>query len=94
MGYRITYTQFARKQMLVSKRSTLLKRIVVPVILISFLIAVCWVGWSSHTIRYWLLPGDPQITEQALGEFVLDLKKGRALSDALTSFCCEIMSNA
>jgi hypothetical protein len=43
-------------------------------------------------VREVLLPGDPAVTAAALEGFVLDIKEGDTLVDAITAFCQEIVN--
>lgn len=49
-------------------------------------------------VRQWvlefLIPGDAQVTTSAFSQFVSDLRSGEQLSDAVTTFCQEILAHA
>jgi hypothetical protein len=45
-------------------------------------------------IRKHLLPGDPEITEAALGQLIGDIQNGERFSEAITTFCREIIDSA
>lgn len=94
MGYRITYGYAIHKKMFVLKHNKHFKAAVTILIICVLLIGFGLLGWSNQKIRTWLLPGDAQVTEQAIDEFVCNIKEGANLSDAIVAFCDEIISNA
>ena len=93
MGYRIIYASGKSKKHSITRHHSLQKRIISYIVLLTILIGVGWIGWSNRTIRSWLLPGNPQVTERALQGFVSNIKSGEALSDAVAAFCNEIIRN-
>ena len=52
--------------------------------------------WPAGTeiVRQALIPGDPEVTVTAVDNLVSGLKDGQQLSDAVTTFCREIIANA
>ena len=50
-------------------------------------------AFSIRPIRYFLLPGNPTVTEQALNVLVEDIKAGEPVSDAITTFCQTILED-
>ena len=48
--------------------------------------------WTS--LWYQILPGDPVVTQSALGTMVTDLKAGLPFSQAAAAFCTEIFHSA
>jgi len=91
MGYRITYGQTLRKTNLPTnqKKTTMKKWIYFALVCVLLVFAL-----SFGTVRRYLLPGDPVVTERALRELVSDLRTGEKVSDAVTAFCREILDNA
>ena len=91
MGYRITYGQDVIKSKLPPDRSKVVFRRIILAVLacVALLLAL-----SSATIRRYLLPGDPVVTERALQGLVSDLRSGEKVFDAVTAFCQEILNNA
>lgn len=94
MGYRITYGKTAVKEELKIKNYKFYKLLIICSVALILVISIGWIGWSNQTIRHWMLPGDAEVTEMALQDLVVDIKKGESLSDAVTAFCHEIISNA
>lgn len=45
-------------------------------------------------LEYWLLPGDPEVTAQALSELVKTLRQGTNAGQAVASFCGSILRGA
>ena len=91
MGYRITYGQTVMKTDLLTERK---KSTVKKWICSALLCGVLVFALSSGTIRRYLLPGDPVVTERALRELASDIYSGEKVSDAVTAFCREILDNA
>ena len=45
-------------------------------------------------LEYWLLPGDPEVTAQALSELVKTLRQGTNAGQAVVAFCGSILRGA
>lgn len=45
-------------------------------------------------LEYWLLPGNPEVTEQALSELVKTLRQGTNAGQAVAAFCGSILRGA
>lgn len=45
-------------------------------------------------LEYWLLPGDPEVTAQALSELVKTLRQGTNAGQAVAAFCGNILRGA
>lgn len=84
MGYKIAYSpQTTHKYPLKKEKKIPVKWIVTGALLIGLLAG----GWKL------LLPGDPEITQAALGHLAEDIRSGESLSQAITAFCQEIIDN-
>lgn len=81
MAYRIEYP---------GKRKT--RRFPVWVLLLVILAAVLAI--PKQTLAYWLLPGDPEVTAQALSELVETLRQGANAGQAVAAFCKSIVQGA
>ena len=46
-----------------------------------------------HPIRHFLLPGNPEVTEQALSALVTDIQEGQTPMEAITTFCRTILED-
>ena len=91
MGYRIIYGQDGIKtKLLPDRRMVVLRKWVI----LAFACVALVLSLSSKTVRHYLLPGDPVVTEKALQELVSDLRDGEKVSEAVTAFCQEILDNA
>lgn len=93
MGYRITYdgTGGVRtKTFYQPKRLPCL----IGAFLILFLLLTC-AFWpeGKDQIKQILIPGDPDITQQAVSDLIVDLQNGESISDSVTAFCREIISH-
>lgn len=81
MAYRIEYP---------GKRKT--RRFPVWVLLLVILTAVLAI--PKQTLVYWLLPGDSEVTAQALSELVETLRQGANAGQAVAAFCKSIVQGA
>ncbi len=45
-------------------------------------------------LEYWLLPGNPEVTAQALSELVRTLRQGTNAGQAVAAFCGSILRGA
>lgn len=81
MAYRIEYP---------GKRKT--RRFPVWVLLLVILTAVLAI--PKQALVYWLLPGDPEVTAQALSELVETLRQGANAGQAVAAFCKSIVQGA
>ena len=45
-------------------------------------------------LQYWLLPGNPEVTAQALSELVKTLRQGTNAGQAVAAFCGSILRGA
>lgn len=91
MSYRISYEKnMVKKDLLSDQSATRLNRWIISAVICILLVCAL----SSSTVRSYLLPGDPQITEAALNELADDLREGESVADAVTAFCREILNNA
>lgn len=45
-------------------------------------------------LEYWLLPGNPEVTAQALSEIVKTLRQGTNAGQAVAAFCGSILRGA
>ena len=90
MGYKIIYqsNNQSRKCRIASrKEKTALICILVAVI---FLVA----GLYGERIYSWVIPGNMQITEQALEKLAESLKSGESVQIAVVAFCQDIIDHA
>jgi len=93
VSYRITYGK-TREVRTGNRIGKAYKHLIIWIMTLFIAISICWIGWSNSEIRQYILPGDPQITEVALEQLVLDIRNGESISDAIATFCQEIMDNA
>ena len=94
MGYRVVYGKTLEKTQFKDKKQQTTKQIAVWAVALFAAIGICWIGWSHPDIRHYLLPGDPEITGEALDQLIDNIKDGDSLSDAVTAFCKEIIDSA
>lgn len=94
MGYRIDYGSFKPAK---SKKKINIPRVIAMTtgFLAAFFLAT-GLFWESgrQKLQRFLLPGDPDVTGQALETMISQIKDGEPLSDAVTAFCKEVIDGA
>lgn len=91
MGYRIEYDgNMVEKTVLYKKKRWKLVTWIVAVVAV---FGCLLLPRGRELTREVLIPGDDQITIQALERYVDDLKAGTSFVDATESFCREILQN-
>lgn len=94
MGYRIEYGQSLKKEtvhpfpIFKIKKATVYTALIVVAVII-FLLCI-----GTESIRSFILPGDPVVTEHALNTFAEQIRVGEPLKDAAAAFCHEIIVGA
>ena len=61
---------------------------------IFLIIAFAVLAVPKDDLEYWLLPGDPEVTAQALSELVKTLRQGTNAGQAVAAFCGNILRGA
>ena len=92
MSYAIEYNSGHSRKTQLKKRKLFIKKKTHLVTL--GVIAALVVLLHINAIRKWLLPGDPEVTERAVGVMVDELKSGDSLQEAFDAFCKEVISGA
>ena len=90
MGYTIQYSPESNKKYPLNKKPRNLGRVLL-LLLIS--VALFFAVKYRTVIFRSLLPGDPDVTADALRGLISDMREGSA-SDAITAFCREIIDYA
>lgn len=92
MGYRIEYESIGRIPRQQRKKGTGVLFAAIVILLVLGAIAVKTVGleWVQEV----LLPGDPDVTAEALENMITGLQEGAGIIEAFKTFCKEIMENA
>lgn len=91
MGYRVSYDLVSAPKVRRNKKWTGIAAIAVICVLL--ICATVFKTAALPWIRDFLIPGDPDVTATALTELVNDLRDGVSFTDAVTTFCREIISN-
>ena len=94
MSYKIIYdpeqnNRYPNKIRIKSKA-----KILTAVILALMIIILALYPPVTKALEFFLLPGDPVQTRQAVAGLVDDLKFGSDVKDAVTAFCLEILNGA
>ena len=94
MGYLMEYgCGTAVKKPARKKRRGILPIIAGITVLTSFF-ALHMFPEAGISLRDYLLPGDGAVTAQALQNMASDLREGESLSDAVTAFCQQILTQS
>lgn len=81
MAYRIDYTGRRKKRRF-------------PYWIFLILAFVVLLAVPKDDLEYWLLPGNPEVTAQALSELVKTLRQGTNAGQAVAAFCGSILRGA
>ena len=93
MGYRVDYSP-VRKVRNAEKRTLRLPALTMLFFLLFVFLVLSFWPRGSVLLREILIPGDPDITVQALEAFARNLRSGEELSGALEVFCRTIVKEA
>jgi len=91
MGYRIEYGQTVKYETDTNFKNNKNVAYIIVSIVAAIVFLLC-IGTDS--VRSLLLPGDPQITEQALNTFAQQVRAGESFGNAAEAFCREIIAGA
>lgn len=99
MGYQISYGQSGARKTRKSKLPTIMfdKTHLLAsccVLLCILLLAVCVIPQFRLFLRNMILPGDPDVTANALEQMVDAIGAGESVQTALTEFCRNILKGA
>ena len=94
MSYRISYSSVSIPEH-VSASQTAKKRAVLRLLIavIICVIGVCVLKGHTDTILNLVLPGDPEVTKNAIEIMSDEIKAGSSLKDAIVAFCEEIVGS-
>lgn len=81
MAYRIDYPGRRKKRRF-------------PYWILLILVFAVLLAVPKDDLEYWLLPGDPEVTAQALSELVKTLRQGTNAGQAMAAFCGSILRGA
>lgn len=93
MGYVIQYNPENNKKFPVKALGKRRRKWLTALILTAIILGMMRTELGSW-IKMWLLPGDAVQTEASLSAFVENIRAGEPLSDAVTTFCREIIDHA
>ena len=91
MGYKIEYGQTVKFVQQKTKDSNKNLKIAVLVLVLALASAFLL---RNDSVRSFILPGDPSVTEEALNTFADQVRAGEPFKDAAVAFCQDIISNA
>ena len=81
MAYRIDYPGRRKKRRF-------------PYWILLILVFAVLLAVPKDDLEYWLLPGDPEVTAQALSELVKTLRQGANAGQVVAAFCGSILRGA
>ena len=91
MSYQIQYKSVGQKKYTKHKLPFRLSR--KRTVLLLAVTALIFISLCFSRVRYLFIPGDPEVTEQAISNMVEALRSGESVGDAVTAFCQEIINN-
>ena len=91
MGYEIRYAGHEPSS---RKPGTRLPALTAGFFLAFLLLTHAFWPAGASKLRQLVLPGDSEVTGQAVASLVEDLREGQAVGDAVTTFCREILAHA
>ena len=95
MAYRISYDNGTTSKWN-EKQSSQKKRIFLRLLVVVLIcvLGVSFLGGTMDALLEFLIPGDPDVTKQAISKMVEEIKSGNSLKEAITTFCKGIVENA
>ncbi len=91
MGYKVLYPQVGKRRYSGCRKMSNKTQLAV-FITICFVLMLAIIHWGVGLS--WLLPGDPEVTGDALQAMIDSLRDGEALGDAVVTFCREVVAGA
>lgn len=93
MDYRVQYESIGAGQPQKPERNRICGVIAVVLVCAAVMGAVIVKTVGLPWVETFLIPADPQVTENAWNALAEDLRSGERITDAVTAFCREIMAN-
>lgn len=94
MGYSIQYgTSGKLEESWHANKKKIKRKIAAAVLVCAAVLALLFSG-SVEAVRDFLVPGNPEITKAAFAQFTENIRQGNNVSDAIYTFCREIIENA
>ena len=87
MSYQIQYEPEKNRKFPVRNKK---KNNPTAAVVVALILVVC-MGIGLRT--GWLIPGDPQVTTEAISHMVDMLRQGQPVQDAVTAFCTEVLEH-
>lgn len=94
MGYRIIYESAIARKTKAHGVPSRKQYVIFWSVFLLIVFSICWLGWNKTNIRYYLLPGDPDVTGTAIEDMIDEIRSGAAVSDAVSAFCKVIVNHA
>lgn len=94
MGYVIRYDCGESHSGSASSRCSRLTAMTAGFLLAFLLLTKLFWPEGSAMLRQFLIPGDPDVTSQAVSVLVDELRAGKPMGDTVQAFCAEILNHA
>lgn len=94
MGYRIQYGETVKKEVLTETTRNRKPLIGVIAGLIICCVFTFIISKNADKLADFILPGNREVTKNAISAFTEDLREGESVSNAFAAFCKEIIENA
>lgn len=93
MGYRIDYGQPSDKRYPAFRRPNHLASMICGALVLFLLLTNAFWPSGRELLRDLFIPGDPEVTSEAFSALIEDVRAGEDVSEAVTAFCREILSD-
>lgn len=94
MAYRIEYATNAKYQPTQMLRKDKLAKLAIVFFLIFLLLTTLYWPQGKQMLQKMILPCDMEVTTQAFGTMIADIRGGEPLDEAVGAFCRQILSGA
>ena len=93
MSYRIVYGPMPPVRE--ARRSGPLRFQVLTALFLLLFVLLVRQAWpeGTQTLRRFLIPGEPTVTEEAFSGMIGEIRAGEPVGDAVTAFCRQIMEH-
>ena len=92
MGYTIRYNTKGDKGIHREEMKKTNYRWVARVMTVLLLVGALGYFGNWESVKLWLIPGNPTVTEAATRELISEIMDGRAITEAFNDFCLSIVT--
>lgn len=93
MSYKILYDPELSHKYPPEKEGPAIVGWIISFLLAAALLFIMSISGVLNHVKYWILPGDPVVTEAAFADLMEGLEAGEPIAEAFTDFCVEILED-